>query len=136
MKNYDDIKHLQRPQYEDLPPMPIQNRAAQFSPFAALVGYDDAVAETARLTDRRRDISDEELEELNAQLHRLSDMLPGRPEVKVEYFIADARKDGGSYAQKKGNVRTIDHYSNVLIFTDGEKIPLSDTYSVTILEQE
>lgn len=132
MKNYDDIRHMQRPQYEDLPPMPVQNRAAQFSPFAALVGYDDTVAETARLTDRRRDISDEELEFLNAQLNKLSEILSERPEVKVEYFVPDMRKEGGSYAEKTGNLRTIDHYNNVLIFTDGEKIPLSDIYSLII----
>ena len=59
--NYDDIKHLSRPQYDDLPPMSMHDRAAQFSPFAALVGYDDAVAETARLTDKRIELSEEHM---------------------------------------------------------------------------
>ena len=59
MSNYDDIKHLKRPQYPDLPPMSIHDRAAQFSPFAALVGYDGAVAETERLTEKRREMSED-----------------------------------------------------------------------------
>ena len=64
-KNYNDIKHLTRPQYDDLPPMSISDRAAQFSPFAALVGYDDAVAETARLTDSRLALTEDEIFEMN-----------------------------------------------------------------------
>ena len=134
MKNYDDIIHLNRPQYEDLPPMPVWNRAAQFSPFAALVGYDDAVLETARLTDRRREMSDEEVQDLNAKLNTLSEKMSTRPQVRVEYFIPDIRKEGGRYEEKTGTLRTIDHYNSTLIFTNGEKIPLSDTYSISILE--
>ena len=140
MKNYDDIMHLKRPQYEDLPPMPVWNRAAQFSPFAALVGYDDAVAETARLTDRRREMSDEEVEDLNVKLNTLSEILSGRPgarpEVRVEYFIPDPRKDGGRYEERTGALRTIDHYNGTLIFADGEKILLADTYSISIRDQK
>ncbi len=64
--NYDDIKHLTRPQYDDLHPMSMHDRAAQFAPFAALVGYDDVVAETARLTDSRLELTEDEMSELNA----------------------------------------------------------------------
>ena len=73
--NYDDIKHLTRPQYGDLHPMSMHDRAAQFSPFAALVGYDDAVAETARLTDSKVELTEDETLELNANLNRLLDSL-------------------------------------------------------------
>ncbi|MBR3058283.1 MAG: hypothetical protein IKG93_10005 [Clostridiales bacterium] len=135
MKNYDDIIHLKRPQYEDLPPMPVWNRAAQFSPFAALVGYDDAVLETARLTDRRREMSDEEVQDLNAKLSTLSEMMSKRPQVRVEYFIPDPRKEGGRYEERNGSLRTIDSYNGTLIFIDGEKIPLTDTYSISILDR-
>ena len=72
MRNYDDIRHLSRPQYPDLPPMSIHDRAAQFSPFAALVGYEDAVEETARLTDSRREMLEDEINELNRQIGRAS----------------------------------------------------------------
>ena len=102
MSKYDDILHFNRPQYPDLPPMPIRDRAAQFSPFAALVGYDAAVAETARLTDRRREMSEEEINDLNDKLRELKKIMSTRPLVTVDYFISDARKEGGSYHSKKG----------------------------------
>ena len=130
MSEYDDIRHLKRPQYEDLPPMPIHDRAAQFSPFAALVGYDAAVEETARLTDRQREISEEEIRELNDALARLSEVLLERPHVKVHYFIPDAKKSGGRYAEKEGCLRAIDQYHRELVFTDGEKISIDATYSI------
>ena len=127
---YDDIKDKTRPLYPDLPPMPIHDRAAQFSPFAALVGYEDAVEETERLTDSRREMLEDEIAELNRQLGDLQSRLRERPEIRVTYFIPDRKKDGGRYASKIGNARTIDQYSNAIVFTDGESIPVKDMYSV------
>ena len=127
---YDDIKDKTRPLYPDLPPMPIHDRAAQFSPFAALVGYEDAVEETERLTDSRREMLEDEIAELNRQLGELQSRLRERPEIRVTYFIPDRKKDGGRYASKIGNARTIDQYSNAIVFTDGESIPVKDMYSV------
>lgn len=127
---YDDIKDKTRPLYPDLPPMPIHDRAAQFSPFAALVGYEDAVEETERLTDSRREMLEDEIAELNRQLGELQSRLRERPEIRVTYFIPDKKKDGGRYASKIGNARTIDQYSNAIVFTDGESIPVKDMYSV------
>ena len=134
MSRYDDIINLERPQYIDLPPMPIHDRAAQFSPFAALVGYEDAVEETARLTDARREMLEEEIAELNRQLAELTQRLPERPEIRVTYFIPDKKKDGGSYASKIGNARTIDQYNNAIVFTDGESVKIKDMYSVVFIE--
>ena len=130
MNGYEDILNLSRPQYPDHPPMSIHDRAAQFSPFAALVGYDDAVAETARLTDRRREISEEELRELNEAVASLSECIATRPLVTVDYFIPDARKDGGRYESKTGNLRTIDTYHREVVFVDGEKISLDLMYAI------
>ena len=135
MRDYSDIKHLNRPQYADLPPMSIHDRAAQFSPFAALVGYDDAVEETARLTDSRREMLEDEINELNRQLGKLEEMLPERPKIRVTYFVADKKKDGGSYRSKIGNARIIDHYNNTIVFIDGEVISINDMYSVVFVEQ-
>ena len=134
MSEYDDILHLNRPQYPDFPPMSIHDRAAQFSPFAALVGYDEAVAETARFTDARREISEEELVDLNLKLNELTEKLSERPLITVRYFVPDSRKDGGSYKTKKGNVRTIDEYNNLIVFADGDKIAISDTYTIVFEE--
>ena len=130
MRSYDDIKNMTRPQYADLPPMSIHDRAAQFSPFAALVGYEDAVEETARLTDRRRAMEEDETAELNRRLRELSERIKERPGIRVTYFINDKRKEGGRYASKAGCARTIDQYNNAVIFTDGESVAIKDMYSI------
>ena len=135
MRNYDDIKHLSRPQYPDLPPMSIHDRAAQFSPFAALVGYEDAVEETARLTDSRREMEQDEINELNRQLQELAEKLSERPKIRVTYFIRDKKKEGGRYASKIGNARTIDQAENRIVFTDGESVPVKDMYSIVFIEE-
>ena len=135
MRDYDDIINLARPQYHDLPPMSIHDRAAQFSPFAALVGYDAAVEETARLTDSRREMEQDEINELNRQLSELNDRLSDRPKIRVTYFIRDKKKEGGRYASKIGNARTIDQAENRIVFTDGESVPVKDMYSVVFIEE-
>ena len=133
--NYDDIKHLTRPHYNDLHPMSMHDRAAQFSPFAALVGYDDAVAETARLTDSRAVLTEDEMTELNAKLNRLLDSLDEQPEISVTYFVPDEKKSGGRYAEKVGTVRIYDSYANELVFTDGVRIAVADMARLDFTEQ-
>ncbi len=132
MRDYSDIMDKRRPLYPEFPPMPVSDRAAQFSPFAALVGYDDAVKETVRLTDRRREMSEEEITDLNLKLGILKQRQKELPEVKVTYFVPDLKKEGGSYRIKAGKVRTIDEFNNVIIFSDGEKIRISDTYEIVL----
>ena len=135
MRNYDDIKGLSRPQYPDLPPMSIHDRAAQFSPFAALVGYEDAVEETERLTDSRREMEEDEIAELNRQLGELSERLKDLPKIRVTYFIRDSKKAGGRYASKVGNARVVDQYNNVILFTDGRSVPIKDMYSIVFIDE-
>lgn len=133
MDKYDDIKHLTRPQYDDLHPMSMSDRAAQFSPFAALVGYDDAVAETARLTDSRIELTEDEINELNANLNRLLDNLDEQQSIRVTYFVTDERKSGGRYVDKVGVVRIYDGYANELVFTDGAMVAVQDMKKLVIL---
>ena len=133
--NYDDIKHLTRPQYDDLHPMSMHDRAAQFSPFAALVGYDDAVAETARLTDSRAELTEDEMSELNANLNRLLDSLDEQPQISVTYFVPDEKKSGGKYVEKVGVVRIIDSYAGELVFTDGVRIAVADMAALTFIDE-
>ena len=135
MSNYDDIKHLTRPQYDDLHPMSMLNRAAQFSPFAALVGYDAAVAETARLTDSKVELTEDEMSELNADLNRLLDSLDEQPQISVTYFVPDEKKSGGRYAEKVGTVRIYDSYANELVFTDGMRIGVADMARLDFTEE-
>lgn len=134
--NYDDIKHLTRPQYDDLHPMSMWDRAAQFSPFAALVGYDDAVAETARLTDSRIELTEDGINELNANLNRLLDNLDEQPEIKVTYFVPDEKKSGGKYVDKVGVVRIYDSYANELVFTDGARISVADMAKLVFTDDD
>ena len=133
--NYDDIKNLTRPQYDDLHPMSMHDRAAQFSPFAALVGYDDAVAETARLTDSRLELTEDEMSELNANLNRLLDSLDEQPQISVTYFVPDEKKSGGKYVEKVGVVRIYDSYVGELVFTDGVRIAVADMSALTFIDE-
>ena len=131
--NYDDIKHLSRPRYDEYPPMSAHDRAAQFSPFAALVGYDDEVAETARLTDSRDELTEDDINELNAALNRVLSIIGKQPVIKVTYFIPEDRKSGGRYAEKTGAVRIYDGYENALVFTDGMRIAVNDMRHVELM---
>ena len=136
MDDYDDIKHLTRPQYVDLHPMSMHDRAAQFSPFAALVGYDDAVAETARLTDSRAELTEDEMFELNANLNRLLDSLDEQPQISVTYFVPDEKKSGGKYVEKLGVVRIFDNYSQELVFMDKTRINIQAISRIEITEDD
>ena len=133
--NYDDIKHLTRPQYDDLHPMSMHDRVAQFSPFAALVGYDDAVAETARLTDSKVELTEDEMSELNTNLSRLLDGLDEQPQISVTYFVPDEKKSGGKYVEKHGVVRIYDSYVGELVFTDGVRIAVADMAKLDFMEK-
>ena len=136
MDKYDKIRHLSRPQYEDFPPMSIHDRAAQFSPFAALTGYDAAVAETARQVDSKLELTADQANELNQKLSRLLERLSDRPEIRLTYFVPDKRKDGGKYIDKTGVVRIYDSYARQLVFTDGERINVNDLYSLEVTGEE
>lgn len=134
--NYNDIKHLTRPQYDDLHPMSMHDRAAQFSPFAALVGYDDAVAETARLVGDRIELTEDEMNKLNTNLNRLLDSLDKQRSIRVTYFVSDARKSGGSYVDKVGVVRIYDSYKNSLVFMDGARIAIENLIAMEFCKEE
>ncbi len=133
---YSKLKNITRPQYPDLPPMSIEDRAAQFSPFAAVVGYDDAVEETARYTDSMIELSEDEIVLLNDALARLRESIDEKPQIRVTYFMPDAKKDGGEYVSKTGIVKRIDEYENVLIFTDGDKVAVSSIIKVEFVDTE
>lgn len=126
MGNYDDIIDLPHPTSERHPRMSMANRAAQFSPFAALSGYDDAVKETARLTDGKIDLTEEEKSILDARLQRLT---PGE-NAAITYFQPDARKQGGAYLTASGEVKRIDGAAREIVLMDGRRIPIDDILEV------
>ena len=102
-------------------PLPISSRAAQFSPFAALVGYDEMVSETARLTDKRIELDEYDIEELNRKINILQVHLYDDIEVKIKYFIPDERKEGGKYVEVSGIVEKVRDFEKDIIL-DGERI--------------
>lgn len=124
MNKYQEIINLPHHQSSTRKRMSNYDRAAQFAPFAALTGHDEAIKETARLTDEYMEMGEDRLGELSAKIQLLIDKLSEQPEITVVYFIPDERKSGGSYAEKKGVVRIIDEYERKLVFYDGEKISI------------
>ena len=123
---YDDIIHLPHHVSKEHPHMPLRDRAAQFSPFAALVGYEEVVAESARRTTAKRELDESEKAELDRRLAVIAVHLAEKPEIEVEYFVRDARKDGGEYVSKKGIVARIRPVERKLMLADGTAIPLQD----------
>ncbi len=113
--------------------MPVSDRAAQFSPFAALTGYDDAVKETARLTEEWVELDEGSKELLNGRLQEMKEHLKEQPEVTVTYFRPDEQKSGGAYVTITGNVKKINEYERLIIFTDGSFIPIDRIYDITVL---
>ena len=129
MSKYDDIIDLPRPKSAH-EPMPMSDRAAQFSPFAALTGYEDAIDETARLTDARVELGESAVEELERKLTDLAARISERPEISVTYFVPDARKEGGAYVTRTGTLKRIDELGRELVFADGARIAVGDIISV------
>jgi hypothetical protein len=123
---YDDILHLPHHVSEKHPPMSRLDRAAQFSPFAALTGYEAAVEETARLTDRRIELDEGEKEAIDQRLTLVQERLPVPTEVTITYFIPDKKKAGGAYVNISGTVKKIDDYERMVILRDGTSIPIDD----------
>ena len=120
---YDDIIDLPHPVSENHPQMPMIDRAAQFSPFAALTGYDAAIVETARLTDQKRELSEDQKQAIGRQLHELQKRIRTHPSVTVVYFEPDRRKSGGSYKTVTGTADKVDEYTGCLHLSNGIKIP-------------
>jgi hypothetical protein len=127
---YDDIIDLPRHVSSARPPMSRENRAAQFSPFAALTGHDAAVRETARLTEQKIELGDGAVAELDMKLNMLADMMDYRPEVAVTHFVPDEKKDGGAYVATTGAVKKIDDYERAIVLESGEKIGISDILEI------
>ena len=117
---YDDVIWRQHPTSKKHPRMSRMNRAAQFAPFAALTGYEESIAETARLTDHRIELSEEDIENINTKLNFIKEHIKERPEVTITCFQPDERKEGGEYLTVTGNVRWIDEVNGVVVF-EGEK---------------
>lgn len=136
---YEDIVNLPHPQSGRHPQMPLESRAAQFAPFAALIGHNDAIAETARLTTAFAELSPDQQQTLSLKLNYIlalttnvtSTDTPISPSLQITYFKPDAHKVGGAYVTITGTIKKIEETYDLLTLTDGTKIPLS---SITDLQ--
>ncbi len=128
---YEDIINLPHHVSKTRPQMPMSDRAAQFAPFAALTGYDDAVKETGRLTDDKIELEESSLNVLNAKIQLLRENLADAPEITFTYFKPDERKAGGAYLTTTGTVKKLDDYERLIVLQNGTKLPMDD-----ILEME
>ena len=134
MGNYDDIIDLPHHVSATRPHMPMLDRAAQFQPFRALTGYEDAVRETARLTDQRVELTDEEKARLDAILQTLADSIGSRPQVILTYFQPDKKKAGGAYATATGQLKKIDDIEGILILVGGARIMIEDILDIQVTD--
>ena len=132
---YDDILHLSRPRSGRRVQMTNYDRAAQFSPFAALTGFEETIEESGRLTDSRIELDEMEKARLDQVLRKIGETLSQQPEIQVTYFIYDERKSGGAYITRQGRVRKIDRYCGCLILTDGMAIPMQEIISLQLVEK-
>lgn len=127
---YDDIIHLSHPTSKNRPRMSIHDRAAQFSPFAALSGHAAAIAETARLTGRKLELDEDTKAELDRRQAILLEHISERPEITVTWFRPDERKEGGAYITTTGRLKKLDEAERILILTDDTRIPLEAVVSL------
>ena len=129
---YDDIIKLSHHISKKHPQMSMEDRAAQFAPFAALVGYEDAVEETARITTKRIELNEEEKNILDMKLQILNEQIRIQiyPNVTIMYFVPDLKKDGGKYIKISGTVKKIEEYKQLIILDDKTEIPINEIISI------
>ena len=127
---YDDIINLPHHVSRTRPQMPWADRAAQFAPFSALVGYGAALVETARLTDRRIELEEDDRAALDRKQQELLERIGERPEVAITWFVPDARKEGGQYITTVGRLKRIDEVRRVMVLVDRTEIPLNDIFDI------
>ena len=130
MGKYDDIINLSRP-ISKKTRMTLEQRSAQFAPFAALTGYDEKIKETSRLTNERIDIDDELKSALDIKLKFIIEKLSVKPKITIDYFVPDLKKSGGSYKTVTGNVKKIDEYKKTIILENEIEIPISEIIDIT-----
>ena len=130
MDDYSDIINLSRP-VSKRPRMSLEQRSAQFAPFAALTGYEGQVKETARLTNKKIEINEELKEILNQKIQLIQKKIKEQPQIEITYFIPDSKKDGGRYETVTNSVKKIDTYKGEIILIDGTTIAIDEIIDIS-----
>ena len=128
---YSDIIDMPHHVSKDRPHLSMHQRAAQFSPFAALVGYEDVIEETRRQTDLKRELDETEKAELDRKLSVIAAHLTERPIVVIEYFVPDKTKTGGEYVFKSGTVAKILQVQKKIVLGDETEIRIEDIADIS-----
>lgn len=131
IKKYGDILTVTHPTSQKHPRMSAENRAAQFAPFAALTGYDSAVAETARYTEEKPELDENRKAEIDQVLQTLSEQGEEQLPILITWFVPDLLKTGGTTCTVRGHVQKLDPEKRMLILTEGERIPIDDILNLT-----
>ncbi|NLI89309.1 MAG: YolD-like family protein [Epulopiscium sp.] len=127
---YEDIIHMPRHISNKRKPMPMISRAAQFSPFAALTGHEEAVKETARKTEKRIELDEHMKKILDDKLKGLLDKNKENISIKIKYFKPDNKKDGGAYVTYRGTVNKIDQYRRIIHMDNNKLIPMDEIINI------
>lgn len=132
MSKYDDIINLPHPEPKKHQRMNLENRAAQFSPFAALTGHNEAIKETERLTDQKIELEEDAITDINRTLMWIKDNIKSKPEVIVTYFVPDYKKTGGKYITATVNIVKVDEINLLITTADGLTIALHNILDIVI----
>ena len=134
MNQYDDIIKLPHYELRFHKRMSRESRAAQFAPFAALTGYDDAIKETGRLTDIKHELDEDISNKINNNLLIINKNIRHCPKVKVIYFVEDKKKSGGKYIECENRVKRIDYINRNLYFISGDTIDFGDIMGIELID--
>ncbi len=129
MNDYSDIINLKRPPSKH-PKLSIESRAAQFAPFAALIGYNNAIKEKARLTEKKINLTEEKKQIINNKIIYLENHIKEKTEVKITYFIKDELKEGGKYIKENGIIKKIDHIKQTIKYENNKIIPIKNIIEI------
>lgn len=132
MENYNDIINMPHHTSTKHSKLSMEQRAAQFAPFAALTGYGDSVNETARFTEDRIELTNEEKSIINSKLQEIENKILNNPKVTITYFMPDFKKSGGEYITVIDNVKKIDKHSLCIILNNGKEIPINEIIEILI----
>ena len=127
---YEDIIRIPRHISKTHPQASMADRAARFSPFAAISGYEEMVKEAARVTEERIEITEAEKAILNEQLNMIAEFLNDEPEVTITHFVPDKKKSGGAYISITGVVKRIDELKRIVVMKNNKKIKIDDIYLI------
>ena len=130
MDDYKDIINLEYPVHSTRNRMSMLNRAAQFSPFAALTGYEDAVKETARFTNRQAELDEYQIALVNDKITEALEKKAENPILSITFFVPDSRKKGGEYKTVTGVLKGVDEINHTLILKDSTVIPINYIYNI------